>query len=440
MPGESQPKKSRTSAVRDVSPGMDTAVRSLRLYCCWLSAHAEDLGAAPQPIQALVEDTWKEFAQTATELIGYLESDIEAFREQWVSSSPLTPPCLLEEDEEAVCYLAVGDASSDIYRRLFHEGGDKNERKRTMLECDKGDLSAETKLMLCLGDVVFSIQHFSDNPSFPLSIQFDDSRGWSVEYGYDFSTEPEPQQAISPDQTKAEPADIALNGSGPVKDIAPQGDHKVVVDVERPRVQLSPKFQPLPWSWFHQPIPTGAWTVFSPEMFEGLPTPEQKTSPVAGPAGAENSQREMLLRMLRSASQATPQESAADPAIAGYGQNAFHAGQAAIPLSPNHGYGAANVALSGGQYQHLNPAYPDMTGEQYMLYPQDLHHQQGYHVQGAQQVDNQMAAMRLTNAQGSSRPRSSRRGGDRRARNQPEEAGNAGGYQRRHAHRGIGGP
>ncbi|MBE3046575.1 hypothetical protein IMZ48_29405, partial [Candidatus Bathyarchaeota archaeon] len=136
MPGESQPKKSRTSAIRDVSPGMDTAVRLLRLFCCWLSAHAEEMGDAPQPIQALIEETWKVFAQTATELIGYLESDIEAFREQWVSSSPLTPPCLLEEDEETVCYLAMGDASSEVYRRLFHEAGDKNTRKRTMLEWD----------------------------------------------------------------------------------------------------------------------------------------------------------------------------------------------------------------------------------------------------------------------------------------------------------------
>lgn len=441
MPGESQPTQSRTSAIRDVSPGIDTSVRVLRLFCCWLSAHAEDLAHAPQPVQPLVEDMWKEFAQTATELIGYLESDIEAFREQRASSSSLTPPCLLEEDEETVCYLAIGDDSSPVYRRLFHETDGK--RKRTMLEWNKGDLSDGTKLMLCLGDIVFSVQNFSDGSGFPIGIQFDGDKGWSVEYGYDFSTEPEPQQAVLQDQAKAKPADTELNGVRGGDDEPVQDDHVEAADHERPPIELSPKFQPLPWGWFHQPFPTGAWAVYSQDMFEGLPTSEQKTSPVAGPAGAEDSQREMLLRMLRSASQNTPQESAAEPTHA-YGQSALHPGQAGIPLSPSHDYRAVNAVPSSGHYQYLNLAsYPDMTPEQagsYMLYPQDQGHQQGYLAQASQQVEQQMAAMRLSNAQGTSRPRSSRRTGDRRARNQTEDAGSAGGYQRGRVHRGIGGP
>ena len=183
MPGESQPKKSRTSAVRDVSPGVDTAVRVLRLFCCWLSAHGEDLAHAPEPVQPLVEGMWKEFAQTATELIGYLESDIEAFAAQWSAASPLTPPYLLEEDEETIHYLAIGDASSEVYRRLFHEAEDQNKQKRTALEWGRGDLGDGDKLMLCLGDIVFSIRSFSNSPAFPLGIRFEDSKGWSMEYG-----------------------------------------------------------------------------------------------------------------------------------------------------------------------------------------------------------------------------------------------------------------
>lgn len=438
MPGESQPKRSRTSAIRDVSPGMDTSVRVLRLFCSWLSAHAEDLKHAPRPVLPLIEGMWKEFAQTATELIGYLESDIETFREQWTLSPSLTPPFLLEEDEETVCYLAIGDESSAVYRRLFHETDGK--RKRTMLEWNKGDLGDEAKLMLCLGDIVFSVQHFSDNSEFPIGIQFDDDKGWSVEYGYEFSTEPEPQQAVLPDQTKVKPTDTEPNGAGGDKDGAVQDDHVEAVDHERQPIQLSPKFQPLPWGWFHQPFPTGAWALYSREMFEGFPTSEQKTSLVAGPAGAEDSQREMLLRMLRSASQTTPQEqSPAEPTHA-YAENTLHSGHTTIPFSPSHAYGAANTA----HYQYLNMAsYPDMAAEQaesYMLYPQAQGHQQGYLPQASQQVEQQMAAMRLTNAQGTSRPRSSRRTADRRARNQPEDAGNAGGYQRGRVHRNIGGP
>lgn len=444
MPGESQPKKSRTSAILDFSPGINTSIRVLRLFCCWLSAHAEDLGHAPQPVRPLIEDMWREFAQTATELIGYLESDIEAFRAQWALSSSLTPPCLLEEDEETVCYLAIGDESSAVYQRLFHQADDKNKRKRTMLEWNKGELSDETKLMLCLGDIVFSVQNFSANSDIPVRIQFDDNRGWSVEYGYDFSTEPEPQQAVLPDQAKAKPADTELNGTEGGNDEATQGDYEETVGDEQPHIQLSPKFQPLPWSWFHQPFPAGAWTVFSRDIFESFPTSEQKTSPVAGPAAAQDSQREMLLRMLRSASQTTPQESATDQTPHAYSQSGSQTGQPGITVNPNHGYGTANSGPSSSHYQQLNMAsYPDMAGEQagsYILYPQDQGYQQGYAGQATEQVEQQMAAMRLSNAQGTPRPRSSRRTGDRRARKQPEEAGASGVYQKGRVHRSVGGP
>lgn len=466
MPGESETKKSRTSAVRDVSPGMDTAVRVLRLFCCWLSTHAESLEQTPQPVQALVEDTWKEFAQTVTELVTYLESDIENFIVQSGMPSPPTAPYLLEEDEEAVCYLAIGDTSSAVYRRLFHKDGDESVRKRTMLESGDGELSAEDKLILCLGDIVFSIQHFSDSDIIPITIQFDENRDWSVDYGYDLKPEPVPQQAILPDQATAEPAKAVMNGTKPGNDAVepveePQSTHdsttyfqdtknlvsghqdneEPVMDSEPPRPQISQKFHPLPWGWFHAPTPMGAWATFTRGMFEGREeTPEQMTSPVAGPAGPGDGQREMLLRMLRSASGSTPQGSGASATFPVHGQGAFHAGQpgfSPVPLSADPNHGAAN-----NPYQNLMAPYQEMAGEQpgaYMLYPQDQHYQHAYHAQAAQQVEQQMAAMQLASAQGVSRPRSSRRSGGR-ARNQPEDPAGAAGYQKRHAHRGIGGP
>ena len=466
MPGESETKKSRTSAVRDVSPGMDTAVRVLRLFCCWLSTHGESLGQTSQPVHALVEETWKEFAQTVTELVTYLESDIENFIVQSGMPSPPTPPYLLEEDEEAVCYLAIGNTSSAVYRRLFHKDGDENVRKRTMLESGDGELSAENKLILCLGDIVFSIQHFSDNDIFPITIRFDENRDWSVDYGYDLKPEPVPQQAILPDQATAEPAHAVINGikhgndaREPVEEpqstqdsntklqdtkspvSGHQGNDEPAMDGELPRPELSHRFQPLPWSWFHAPTPTGAWTTFTRGMFEGREeTPEQITSPVAGPAGAGDSQREMLLRMLRSASGSMPQGSGANTAFPVHGQGAFHAGQpgfSAVPLNSDHNHGAAN-----NPYQNPMAPYQGMAGDQpgaYMLYPQDQHYQHAYHAQAAQQVEQQMAAMQLASAQGGSRPRSSRRSGGR-ARHQPEDPAGAAGYQKRHVHRGIGGP
>ena len=222
--------------------------------------------------------------------------------------------------------------------------------------------------------------------------------------------------------------------------MAREDELEVANDGKRPHIQLSPKFQPLPWTWFHQPMPKWPWSVFSRDMFEGLSTVEPKMSPVAGPAGVEDSQREMLLRMLRSASQTTPQESAADPTTHAYGSGAFHMGQPGIPLSPQHGYGMVDAALPTNQYQQVNAAlYTDMTGEHasaYMLYPQDGHHQQGYPAQAPQQFEHQPAASRFSNPQGNPRPRSSRRTGDRRARNQPED----GDAQKRHVYRGIGGP
>lgn len=445
---------------------MDTAVRVFRLFCCWLSVHAENLGQTSQPVQTLVEETWKEFAQTVTELVAFLESDIENFIVQSGMPSPPTPPYLLEEDEEAVCYLAIGDTSSAVYRRLFHKDGDENVRKRTKLESGDGELSAEDKLILCLGDIVFSIQHFSDNEIFPITIRFDENRDWSVDYGYDLKTEPVPQQAILPDQATAEPAHAVMNGTKhgndarePVEEPQPahdsttnlqdannlvsghQGNNESAMASEPPRPEISPKFQPLPWGWFHAPTPTGAWMAFTQGMFEGREeAPEQMTSPVAGPAGPRDSQREMLLRMLRSASGSTSQGSGAIPAFALHGQGAFHAGQpgfSAVPLNSDHNHGAAN-----NPYQNLMAPYQEMAGEQpgaYMLYPQDQHYQQAYHAQAAQQVEQQMAAMQLASAQGGSRPRSSRRSGGR-ARNQPEETAGAAGYQKRHVHRGIGGP
>lgn len=360
-------------------------------------------------------------------------------------SPPNTPPYLLEEDEETVCYLAIGDSNSGVYQRLFHKTNDKNVRKPTKLQWDEEDLSAEDKFMLCLGDIVFSIQYFSDDPIFPIGIRFYDDRDyWSVEYGYDFSAEepePEPEQAVLPDQTEAEPAEPELNGTRPGEGAQPQG-HIDGADSERIHIQLSPQFLSLPWAWFHYPTPTGHWLRFTRGMFEGLPISEQNISPVVGPAVPGDSQREMLLRMLRSASQATPQESPAEPAVPAYSQGAFRTGQ--IPLSPHHTYGTVNAGPSGVPYQHLGiSAYTDMAGDQggaYTLYPQDQRHQQGYNAQASQQLENQMATMRLANAQGNSRPKSSRRNGERRARNQPDEAIASGGYQKRHAHRGIGGP
>ncbi|SPO02840.1 uncharacterized protein DNG_05516 [Cephalotrichum gorgonifer] len=479
MPGESETENSRIAAARDISPGVDTAIRVLRLFCCWLSCHAEDLAHAPQPVQPAVESAWKDFAQTVTELVDYMTPDIIAFCHRRDESSPATAPYLLREDEEAVCYLAVGDASSEVYQRLFHR--DDSTRKPTSLEFGDDLLSAEDELIHCLEDIIYSTQRFSESSLFPITLRDDGSGNRIVDYGYDTHDEPAQPQAILPDQAK--PADTVTNGTELGKDsrdtvgtprpakeanIKSPGDvyyspttelnvgPKMAMDVGQPRAELSPKFCALPWSWFHTPAPTGVWTWLTREVYDSL-LPAHEPAAMPPPTGAEDSQREMLLRMLRSAPQATPQDGVPKAGVPAHSQGTFQTGHPnlyGLPLSPRHNYGTVNAAASPS-----NPAlglnmvpYLDGMGEQadaYMLYQQDqLHHhsyndqlhQQAYNAQLSQQIEQQMAAIQLTQAQGRSRPRSSRGNAGRRGRNHAEEPTALAGSRTRRAQRSIGGP
>src|SRR5690606_31214848 len=94
---------------------------------------------------------------------------------------------------------------------------------------------------------------------------------------------------------------------------------------------ITPTFPIFPWHWFHEPSPRGIWIALTREVWDSLPIPAtvqlpEESAPKASVAG----QREMLLTMLRSASQATPQEAYSAVSISGYKNDAL------VPGQPGH--------------------------------------------------------------------------------------------------------
>lgn len=468
MPGEMETSTSRISQLYGISPGADTVLRVLRLYCCWLSSHAEDLAQAPEAIQFIVQSAWKDFAQMATDLLTYSISDIQEFSKQNDLPFPPTAPYLMKEDEEAVCCLSIGDLTSPVYTRLFHYGTESR-RKPTILEFGAQGVKPLDEFVCRLGDFVGAVQHFAESPALPLGIQTTSDGQWSLVYGYQAAAESWNQPAPeSQSQPPVQPSSLHLevtHAAVPTVETyhSPQQPTGVIhhdvtsfsgmQDGQGPA--LSPRspvgstaaamrggtYSPLSWDWFYEPKPTGAWTGLTREVFESLPTESAPASRRASSAvGTDNDhQREMLLRMLRSASQGTGKESPSfGPAVSPRAQEhrTLHPGQASDYLfpqaSPSYPSGASidMVAALG-----VTSPLPDLaTTEQpgsYMLHNQNQVQQpqqpqqqlrRGSHVNRAplsQQVQQQMAAMQNLDPQGGSRPRSSRGNGAARGpRNQ----------------------
>ncbi|CAI4219233.1 unnamed protein product [Parascedosporium putredinis] len=233
MPGEMEASASRLSQLHAMSPGVDTAIRVLRLYCCWLSSRNEDLAQAPEAIQFIVQSAWKDFAQMATSLITYSVPDMEEFCKSTSYLSP-TAPYLMKEDEEAVCCLSIGDLSSDIYARLFHRASTKA-RKPTMLESGIEGAQPLEEFICRLGDVIESIGRFSGNPAVPLYIQTRSDGSWSLAYGYEATAESAPQTSVETGKAE-EPLPSPAPAYEEVVDVAP-------TTVEANRTPLSQQVQ-----------------------------------------------------------------------------------------------------------------------------------------------------------------------------------------------------
>ncbi|PKS09968.1 hypothetical protein jhhlp_004591 [Lomentospora prolificans] len=478
MPGEMEPSASRLSQLHSISPGVDTAVRVLRLYCCWLSSHVEDLAQAPQAAQFLVQSAWKDFAQMATELITYCISDMEEFCKKNQLSFPPTAPYLLKEDEEAVCCLSIGDLSSDIYARLFHQDRTRV-RKPTMLELGVEGANPLDEFVCRLGDVVDSIRRFSENPAVPLGIQTRSDGNWSLVYGYQVPAEPQEQPPLesqsSPLNSPVPNHEVVQRATPvtteayqqlqvpamPVNDraVPPSGTLDMQVSALSPSSPVDSlavstrggTYSPLSWDWFHEPTPTGAWAGLTREVFENLPTGSttgnrRPSSAVSG----NGDQREMLLQMLRSASQGTGKASPSSiPAMSPRAQvrGDVHPGQAdyAFPQGgPSVHYGASIDGIANGFAASVTSPPRDVgAAEQsnaYMLHrPSQMQQKQrqqqqqrraphAYRASLSQQVQQQMAAMQTLDPRDGGRPRSSRGNSGRGSRNHGDGSGQDGAH------------
>ena len=326
MPGEASGKENK------VAPGMAAAISALRLYCCWISSHGPQLAqadAAASELAHMVRNMWVAFAKAAEMIVDYFRSSVVELSTRTGQHLLVTAPYLLEEDEEAAGYLALGDPRSEVYCRLFcrqgHDGR-PGDHKPTALESDVDELASLDALICRVGDIMWSIRHFSVNEIYPLQSRSDESGTFQMEYGYGLGSPRQPQGAQSFSQQQAGDTSIrhtvngGVDGAGAYRQAFENGEDDSLEDaqlhnvqqiyrtlegvsapeaaiprvklkgkskLEEPAIALTSYCTPLPWEWFYEPWTLSmAWQSLPQIAFLEIPNillPRQAQPPPSQP-------------------------------------------------------------------------------------------------------------------------------------------------------------